>query len=97
MPIYEYLCLDCKKEHEIIQKISDKPLKVCPSCGGKIKKNLSLSSFHLKGGGWYKDGYSSAKGSQESNNKPAPETNPIVAEPKKEKTDKPKAKPSSTS
>lgn len=61
MPIYEYHCQDCEKDHEIIQKFSDKPLKICPSCGGKLKKKLSLSAFQLKGEGWYKDGYSSKK------------------------------------
>ncbi len=61
MPIYEYRCLDCDKNHEIIQKFSDKPLKICPSCGGKLEKKLSLSAFQLKGEGWYKDGYASKK------------------------------------
>lgn len=60
MPIYEYHCLDCQKEHEIIQRFSDPPLAICPACGGKLEKKLSLSSFQLKGGGWYKEGYSSA-------------------------------------
>lgn len=61
MPIYEYHCRDCGKDHEIIRKFSDKPLRICPSCGGKLGKKLSLSAFQLKGGGWYKDGYSSKK------------------------------------
>ena len=60
MPIYEYHCLDCNKDHEIIRKISDKPVKVCPSCKGRLKKKMSLSGFQLVGGGWYKDGYSSS-------------------------------------
>lgn len=59
MPIYEYHCLDCKKGHEIIQKFSDPPLTICPACGGELEKKLSLSSFQLKGGGWYKESYSS--------------------------------------
>ncbi len=61
MPIYEYHCLDCGKDHEIIQKINDRPLRKCPTCGGKMKKDISLSGFQLKGSGWYKDGYSSPK------------------------------------
>ncbi len=61
MPIYEYVCGGCGKKHEAMQKISDKPLRKCPVCGAnKLKKALSLSGFQLKGGGWYKDGYSSA-------------------------------------
>lgn len=57
MPIYEYHCLDCKKDHEIIQKFSDKALKKCPSCAGKMQKKMSLTSFQLKGDGWYASGY----------------------------------------
>lgn len=61
MPIYEYLCQECGKEHEVIQKISDPPLLTCPSCGGKVDKKMSISSFQLKGGGWYSEGYASKK------------------------------------
>ncbi len=61
MPIYEYICTGCGKKHEEMQKLSDKPLRKCPKCGAlKLKKALSLSGFQLKGGGWYKDGYSSS-------------------------------------
>lgn len=59
MPIYEYQCEKCKKHHEVAQRITDAPLTRCPECKGKLKKLLSLSGFQLKGGGWYKDGYSS--------------------------------------
>jgi putative FmdB family regulatory protein len=61
MPIYEYQCSNCSKRHEIWQKISNQPKKVCPDCSGPLHKLISMSSFHLKGGGWYSDGYSSTK------------------------------------
>ena len=57
MPVYEYECSQCEKIHEVQQKISDDPLRVCPDCGGEVKKLISMSSFQLKGGGWYADGY----------------------------------------
>lgn len=57
MPIYEYTCLKCKNEFEQIQKFSDPPLKKCPRCGGKVEKKVSLSSFQLKGSGWYVTDY----------------------------------------
>ena len=60
MPVYEYECTDCQSVIEIQQKISDPPLTSCPECQGAVKKLMSMSSFQLKGGGWYADGYGSA-------------------------------------
>ena len=57
MPIYEYECVSCGHVHEIMQKISDKPLSKCPQCSGKLQKLISQSSFHLKGSGWYATDY----------------------------------------
>ena len=62
MPVYEYECTDCRKVFEIQQKMADAPLTVCPECEGAVKKLMSMSSFQLKGGGWYADGYASAGG-----------------------------------
>ena len=54
MPIYEYRCAKCGFQDEYLQKISEPPLKVCPSCGkAKFEKLLSAPGFHLKGSGWY--------------------------------------------
>jgi len=59
MPIYEYLCSSCGYEFEEVQKFSDPSLDECPDCGkNSAERQVSMSSFHLKGGGWYKDGYS---------------------------------------
>jgi putative FmdB family regulatory protein len=58
VPIYEYVCPDCGHEFETIQKVSEPKLTDCPSCPGeKLRKKVSLSSFSLKGSGWYKDHY----------------------------------------
>ena len=59
MPIYEYECSRCNKVIEAWQSFSDSPLTECPDCAGPLKKLISMSSFHLKGGGWYADGYAS--------------------------------------
>jgi len=54
MPIYEYQCTACDKEIEVLQKISDDPLQICPVCGeSALKKKISAAAFRLKGGGWY--------------------------------------------
>ena len=57
MPVYEYECSECEKVFEVQQKIADDPVEECPECGGRVKKLISMSSFQLKGGGWYADGY----------------------------------------
>lgn len=63
MPIYEYECQSCQEVIEKWQSLAEQPLATCPSCAGPLKKLISQSSFQLKGGGWYADGYSNGKGS----------------------------------
>ena len=66
MPIYEYECQKCKTRLEVMQRITEDSLTVCPKdkCPetkhgkGELKKLISQTSFALKGGGWEKDGYS---------------------------------------
>jgi len=58
MPIYEYRCERCGSHTEVIQKISDAPLKRCSKCRGKLEKTISRTSFQLKGSGWYVTDYS---------------------------------------
>ena len=60
MPFYEYQCASCGHEEEILQKVSDKPLKKCPACGkSKMQKKVSAAAFRLKGGGWYETDFKS--------------------------------------
>lgn len=59
MPIYEYQCLNCSKQHELIVRHNDNPLTVCPDCGGQMKKLISRTTFVLKGTGWYVTDYAS--------------------------------------
>jgi putative FmdB family regulatory protein len=62
MPIYEYACPACGHQFEEWQKITDKPVKVCPKCKAKkVERLISQTSFHLKGGGWYSDLYAGPK------------------------------------
>jgi len=61
MPIYEYKCKDCALEFEVMQRFSDAPIKECEDCEGPVEKMISLSSFHLKGGGWYATEYGNKK------------------------------------
>ena len=62
MPTYEYQCKKCGAEFERQQKIVDAPVKKCPSCKcNRAKRQISKTSFSLKGGGWYADGYAATK------------------------------------
>ena len=60
MSFYEYQCAKCGHEEEVLQKISDKPLRKCPECGKlTMKKMVSAAAFRLKGGGWYETDFKS--------------------------------------
>ena len=69
MPIYEYRCEKCGSHFEVIQKISDNPLKTCSSCKGRLTKLISQTSFQLKGSGWYATDYA-GKSKEKSTSKP---------------------------
>ena len=54
MPIYAYKCSACGFAKDVLQKMSDAPLAVCPSCGeSAFGKQLTAAGFQLKGSGWY--------------------------------------------
>ena len=58
MPIYEFRCTECDEISEEMLSFRDKTKTIkCPICNSKSEKIMSLGSFHLKGSGWYKDGY----------------------------------------
>ena len=60
MPFYEYECKACGAQTEVLQKISDKPLRKCPECGkSALIKLVSAPIFRLKGGGWYETDFKS--------------------------------------
>lgn len=61
MPIYEYACQNCARHFEIMQKMSDEPLKVCEACGGALEKQWSQTGFQFKGAGWYVTDYAKPK------------------------------------
>jgi len=54
MPIYAYKCESCGFAKDVLQKISDDPLKDCPACSKpSFVKQLTAAGFQLKGSGWY--------------------------------------------
>jgi putative FmdB family regulatory protein len=54
MPIYAYKCTACGHTKDVLQKMSDALLTVCPACGqASFQKQLTAAGFQLKGSGWY--------------------------------------------
>lgn len=54
MPIYVYACASCGLQQDVLQKMSDAPLSVCPECGKQtFSKQLTAAGFQLKGSGYY--------------------------------------------
>ena len=72
MPLYEYECNACRHRFEVIQKFSDLPVEICPSCGGAVHKLQSAPAIQFKGAGFYitdyakKDHTAAAKADSES-------------------------------
>jgi len=54
MPIYAYRCGACGHSRDVLQKLSDPLLTVCPACGAEaFSKQVTAAGFQLKGSGWY--------------------------------------------
>lgn len=79
MPIYEYRCLSCGHEAEVLQKLSDVPLVDCPECGNPgMKKRITAAGFKLKGSGWYATDFKGDSGAKKDQ--------PEKKEPKKDES-----------
>ncbi len=88
MPIYAYRCGACGHAKDVLQKLSDAPLTVCPACGAEsFSKQVTAAGFQLKGSGWYvtdfrggSGGAGSAGGSSETSvaGTSAPATGPVT-------------------
>ncbi len=85
MPLYEYECTKCGHRFEKIQKFSDKPVKKCPECGGRVEQTISAPAVQFKGSGWYVTDYAKKSHAASPSDSGAKESK----EAKKE--DKPKA------
>ncbi|MFQ5743617.1 MAG: FmdB family zinc ribbon protein [Acidobacteriota bacterium] len=57
MPIYEYECRRCGHRFELLQKFSDRPVRKCPECDGKVERLISAPAIRFKGTGWYVTDY----------------------------------------
>jgi putative FmdB family regulatory protein len=76
MPIYAYRCEACGNAQDVLQKMSDPVLTVCPACGAEaFKKQVTAAGFQLKGSGWYVTDFKGGSGS------PAPPAAPVEGSP----------------
>jgi putative FmdB family regulatory protein len=66
MPLYEYQCLECDHQFEVILKFSDPPIEKCPKCGGPVRKLISSPAIQFKGSGFYITDYARKDSSGES-------------------------------
>ena len=87
MPIYEYECTKCGRVLEAWQKFSDRPLRRCGHCSGKLHKLISQSAFHLKGTGWYVTDYANKSGSSSASSSPPGEKSKKQGGKEKKKSD----------
>ncbi len=62
MPLYEYECFVCGIRFERIQKVTSEPTKVCPECGGSVRRLLGVPALQFKGSGWYVTDYGKGTG-----------------------------------
>lgn len=71
MPIYEYQCAACGHSLDALQKISDPVLTECPACGKQsLEKQVSATSFQLKGTGWYATDFRNNSAKKQETTKP---------------------------
>src|ERR1700677_3332747 len=57
MPLFEYKCKKCGHQFEKIQKYSDRMVKKCPDCGGRVEQTITAPAVQFKGTGWYVTDY----------------------------------------
>jgi putative FmdB family regulatory protein len=72
MPTYEYACRDCGHTFDIVQKMADDSLTICPRCGGRLRKVFAAPAIAFKGSGFYAtDHGKGSKGRDDTKDAPA--------------------------
>jgi putative FmdB family regulatory protein len=85
MPIYEYRCEKCGT-FELSRRITDGPLRRCPTCRGRVRKLISNTSFQLKGSGWYVTDYAGKDGDGKKGKEESKSDSPATKETKDSST-----------
>ena len=92
MPIYGYRCENCGHQLEVLQKVSDEPLKICPNCQGKLVKRVYPAGVIFKGSGFYSTDYrASGKSASENGSGSSSEGKTETAATEKKSESKPES------
>lgn len=84
MPIYAYRCAECGHAKDVLQKLSDPALTVCPACGASaFSKQVTAAGFQLKGSGWYVTDFKGSGGGKSASPSTSDGTSESKAEPAK--------------
>jgi putative FmdB family regulatory protein len=85
MPLYEYVCQKCARRTEVIQAFGERRIRMCPHCGGKVKKAFSAPAIQFKGSGFYITDYAKGKTGEKGSDKGAEKPSEKLAEKPAEK------------
>ena len=85
MPTYDYRCLKCKKTFEKLQRMSEKPLRACIYCKGKVERLIGAGAgLIFKGSGFYQTDYKN-KPAADKPAAPKPDASAAKKSPEKKK------------
>jgi putative FmdB family regulatory protein len=93
MPLYEYVCRDCKRKTEVLQRMKERPLRICPHCGGKLRKAFSAPAIQFKGSGFYTTDYARGTNAGKSGESPKDGSDSKSSEAKASDSKAPEPKP----
>jgi putative FmdB family regulatory protein len=97
MPLYEYECYVCGHRFEKIQKTTAEPTKICPACGGAVRRLLGVPALQFKGSGWYVTDYGKGSGGAAGTRKTETSENTVSESSKKDSSPSTKSSAESSS
>ena len=98
MPLYEYVCQECGRKTEVLQRLRERPLKICPHCGARnLKKAFSAPAIQFKGSGFYITDYARGTNAGKSGTSPKAEAESKSSESKPSEAKAPESRTAESS